>query len=137
MKGLLLQGGQMNQEMAMVVRRNEEREALRGVIQQWNANRLDLFELSEPNEVSLNLLLIPAQKQIKRLLRDKAEKSARIWTVQAHANVFCYRVPKLLYYLMSLGISPPDVSEALRLLLTAISPNTSWILIPAEAFALI
>lgn len=30
-----------------------EREALRGVIQQWNANRLDLFELSEPNEVSI------------------------------------------------------------------------------------
>lgn len=30
-----------------------EREALRGVIQQWNANRLDLFELSEPNEVSV------------------------------------------------------------------------------------
>ncbi|KAJ8680885.1 hypothetical protein QAD02_016672, partial [Eretmocerus hayati] len=27
-----------------------EREALRGVIQQWNANRVDLFELSEPNE---------------------------------------------------------------------------------------
>ncbi|KAK0086310.1 hypothetical protein PV325_003382 [Microctonus aethiopoides] len=27
-----------------------ERETLRGVIQQWNANRLDLFELSEPNE---------------------------------------------------------------------------------------
>ncbi|XP_018360246.1 PREDICTED: afadin isoform X2 [Trachymyrmex cornetzi] len=27
-----------------------ERDALRGVIQQWNANRLDLFELSEPNE---------------------------------------------------------------------------------------
>lgn len=31
-----------------------EREALRGVIQQWNANRLDLFELSEPNEVKLS-----------------------------------------------------------------------------------
>ncbi|XP_044596126.1 afadin isoform X3 [Cotesia glomerata] len=30
--------------------KNAEREALRGVIQQWNANRLDLFELSEPNE---------------------------------------------------------------------------------------
>lgn len=29
-----------------------EREALRSVIQQWNANRLDLFELSEPDEVS-------------------------------------------------------------------------------------
>lgn len=28
-----------------------EREALRNVIAQWNANRLDLFELSEPNEV--------------------------------------------------------------------------------------
>ncbi|XP_037027430.1 afadin isoform X3 [Bradysia coprophila] len=27
-----------------------EREALRSVIQQWNANRLDLFELSEPDE---------------------------------------------------------------------------------------
>ncbi|XP_053603121.1 afadin isoform X2 [Plodia interpunctella] len=27
-----------------------EREALRNMIQQWNANRLDLFELSEPNE---------------------------------------------------------------------------------------
>ena len=33
-----------------------EREALRGVIQQWNANRVDLFELSEPNEVSLATL---------------------------------------------------------------------------------
>lgn len=33
-------------------RRALEREALRNVINQWNANRLDLFELSEPNEVS-------------------------------------------------------------------------------------
>lgn len=33
-----------------------EREALRSVIQQWNANRLDLFELSEPNEVSFVLI---------------------------------------------------------------------------------
>lgn len=32
-----------------------EREALRGVIQQWNANRLDLFELSEPNEVNYRI----------------------------------------------------------------------------------
>ncbi|GLG95428.1 Afadin [Gryllus bimaculatus] len=31
-------------------RKQQERESLRGVIQQWNANRLDLFELSEPNE---------------------------------------------------------------------------------------
>lgn len=46
----------MNPEMAMVMKRNEEREALRSVIQQWNANRLDLFELSEPNEVSVNLI---------------------------------------------------------------------------------
>lgn len=29
-----------------------DREAVRSVIQQWNANRLDLFALSEPDEVS-------------------------------------------------------------------------------------
>jgi len=29
------------------------REALRQRIAQWNANRLDLFEISEPNEVSI------------------------------------------------------------------------------------
>ncbi|VVC26416.1 Hypothetical protein CINCED_3A012275 [Cinara cedri] len=40
----------MNPEMTMAMKRHEEREALRSVIQQWNANRLDLFELSEPNE---------------------------------------------------------------------------------------
>lgn len=34
-----------------------EREALRNVINQWNANRLDLFELSEPNEVSFFCLI--------------------------------------------------------------------------------
>lgn len=28
-----------------------KREALRQLIAQWNANRLDLFEISEPNEV--------------------------------------------------------------------------------------
>ncbi|XP_015600405.1 afadin isoform X4 [Cephus cinctus] len=39
------------EEMAAeVANKKAEREALRGVIQQWNANRLDLFELSEPNE---------------------------------------------------------------------------------------
>lgn len=34
-------------------KRVAEREALRSVIQQWNANRLDLFELSEPDEASV------------------------------------------------------------------------------------
>jgi hypothetical protein len=29
-----------------------ERDNLRNIIVQWNANRLDLFEISEPNEVS-------------------------------------------------------------------------------------
>ncbi|XP_043275728.1 afadin isoform X7 [Venturia canescens] len=39
------------EEMATeTANKKAEREALRGVIQQWNANRLDLFELSEPNE---------------------------------------------------------------------------------------
>lgn len=36
-------------------KRVAEREALRSVIQQWNANRLDLFELSEPDEASYDL----------------------------------------------------------------------------------
>lgn len=36
----------------LAAKKASEREALRQVIQQWNANRLDLFELSEPNEVS-------------------------------------------------------------------------------------
>lgn len=30
----------------------EEREKLAKVIQQWNNNRLDLFEISQPDEVS-------------------------------------------------------------------------------------
>lgn len=37
--------------MAATEKRMLDREALRSVIQQWNANRLDLFELSEPDEV--------------------------------------------------------------------------------------
>lgn len=39
-------------------RRALEREALRNVINQWNANRLDLFELSMPNEVKLIFLYL-------------------------------------------------------------------------------
>ena len=45
----------MNPEMTMAMKRHEEQEALRSVIQQWNANRLDLFELSEPN-IKIKLL---------------------------------------------------------------------------------
>lgn len=37
-----------------------DREALRNMIQQWNANRLDLFELSEPNEVTTPIYLFIA-----------------------------------------------------------------------------
>lgn len=33
-------------------KRIQERENLSNIIAQWNANRLDLFEISEPNEVS-------------------------------------------------------------------------------------
>lgn len=36
--------------MSLNEKRMLDREALRSVIQQWNANRLDLFELSEPND---------------------------------------------------------------------------------------
>jgi hypothetical protein len=34
-------------------RKWRDREALKHIIGQWNANRLDLFSLSEPNEVSI------------------------------------------------------------------------------------
>ncbi|XP_018357090.1 PREDICTED: afadin isoform X2 [Trachymyrmex septentrionalis] len=41
----------VSEEMATeLANKKAERDALRVVIQQWNANRLDLFELSEPNE---------------------------------------------------------------------------------------
>lgn len=36
-----------------------EQENLRNIIAQWNANRLDLFEISEPNEVSHAAFLLP------------------------------------------------------------------------------
>ncbi len=35
-----------------------EREHLRAIIAQWNANRLDLFEISEPNEVSHMMMMM-------------------------------------------------------------------------------
>lgn len=47
-------------------KRVAEREALRSVIQQWNANRLDLFELSEPDEASCSLNMSP-KSQFNRL----------------------------------------------------------------------
>ena len=34
-------------------RKMQDLETLRHIISQWNANRLDLFELSMPNEVSV------------------------------------------------------------------------------------
>lgn len=59
----------MNPEMTMAMKRHEEREALRSVIQQWNANRLDLFELSEPNEVNEILILsMPYLSVISKIL---------------------------------------------------------------------
>jgi hypothetical protein len=45
---------QMNPMEAAAAKKQQERETLRNIIAQWNANRLDLFELSEPNEVSLD-----------------------------------------------------------------------------------
>ncbi|XP_054007820.1 afadin isoform X7 [Hylaeus anthracinus] len=42
--------GEISRMATELASKKAEREALRGVIQQWNANRLDLFELSEPNE---------------------------------------------------------------------------------------
>lgn len=39
-------------------RKWRDREALKHIIGQWNANRLDLFSLSEPNEVSHLLVFL-------------------------------------------------------------------------------
>lgn len=47
MSSLSLRSDRMATELT---NKKAERDALRGLIQQWNANRLDLFELSEPNE---------------------------------------------------------------------------------------
>ena len=44
---------QMGEEERLI--RAQERESLRLIIQQWNSNRLDLFEISEPDEVSHHL----------------------------------------------------------------------------------
>ena len=40
-----------NQQQAEYARKMADLETLRHIIGQWNANRLDLFELSMPNEV--------------------------------------------------------------------------------------
>jgi len=57
----------MNPMEAAAAKKQQERETLRGVIAQWNANRLDLFELSEPNEVSLTLCLVTIYRNTTRL----------------------------------------------------------------------
>ena len=44
--------------MEMEDRKWRDREALKHIIGQWNANRLDLFSLSEPNEVCWNKITI-------------------------------------------------------------------------------
>jgi hypothetical protein len=55
---------QMN-PMEAATKKQQERETLRNVIAQWNANRLDLFELSEPNEVSLEELYEGVSKSFR------------------------------------------------------------------------
>ena len=43
---------QINEEMdAEKARKIQEKEKLRHLVAQWNVNRLDLFALSEPDEV--------------------------------------------------------------------------------------
>lgn len=57
------------------MKKDAEREALRAVIQQWNANRLDLFELSEPNEVS-KVGYSSFWERVKSVVRDVASINA-------------------------------------------------------------
>merc|ERR1719232_1713943 len=46
----MAQAGQMDQVDQVKLRRMQDLEHLKQIIMQWNANRLDLFELSMPNE---------------------------------------------------------------------------------------
>ena len=43
--------GQADQDITAKMRRLQDMENLRNMLIAWNANRLDLFELSMPNEV--------------------------------------------------------------------------------------
>lgn len=60
------------------MKKDAEREALRAVIQQWNANRLDLFELSEPNEVS-KIRVQTARERVNALKREVDPGPPRTW----------------------------------------------------------
>lgn len=40
--------------MEVIRTRQEERDYLRKLIAEWNASRLDIFEISEPNEVGFD-----------------------------------------------------------------------------------
>lgn len=60
-------GGGVTNSGAGGEKRALEREALRNVIAQWNANRLDLFELSEPNEVRINNYNLPKHRRSPKL----------------------------------------------------------------------
>merc|ERR1712115_594934 len=46
----MAQAGQMDQVDQVQIRKKQDLETLKQIITQWNANRLDLFELSVPNE---------------------------------------------------------------------------------------
>ena len=49
----LAQAGQMDQMDQVKLRKQHDLETLRNILTSWNANRLDLFELSMPNEVGI------------------------------------------------------------------------------------
>lgn len=40
--------------MAEIRTKEQERDHLKKLISEWNASRLDIFEISEPNEVSVD-----------------------------------------------------------------------------------
>ena len=53
----LAQTGQMDQMDQVKLRKQHDLETLRNILTSWNANRLDLFELSMPNEVGILILI--------------------------------------------------------------------------------
>ena len=57
-----VQTGHMDHESQLKLKKQQDLETLRNILTAWNANRLDLFELSMPNEV-------------RKLLNDRVNKT--------------------------------------------------------------
>ena len=60
-------GGMTLHDQAEAARMAQDYEALVNIIKQWNANRLDLFALTLPNEVRVEIFWIKFRKTIEKI----------------------------------------------------------------------